>query len=1188
MPKSYPVEMVQPMGSHNSPYPCIKSEHLKKYLNFPFEFLNPVQSDFVPYLEDYDTNIVLAAPTSSGKTICIEYFISEAIINHGKRALYIAPMKALADEKFEEWTNPSHTFSKYKVEIQTGDFELTEEKKKRLLLANIIILTPEMFNSKCRFYSQHDWLKNTVFIGDEIHLIGMRERGDALEVGLIQYFENDLNARALFVSATIPNAEDFKAWLEHLTGKKAVYLLSNYRPCKLNIKWSLIEDTNKGGRGASYAEKEVNRLQTAIREIQKYEKESVLVFVGSKDFGHKLSKQLNLINIKTYFHNADEDRESRKKIEKDFKDGTIKVLVSTTTLAWGCLTPNTQIILENKIKSIENINKDDLVISSGVVSEDITDNVKKSVMLLEHEEKEYEIYRITLDNGLSVECTGEHVIPVVGNKHKEVCELNTKDYLFVNNSYLPKKEQKNINIEQAYFIGAISGDGWFSENNRKYHPVIVCENKIYRENIYNLAKKINIYPNISQNSYGTYQITLSKGKEFISFLSENISYVENSAKKIDYNLIYSEEEILFSILAGLIDTDGGIEDNKICFYNTSYHLINFFVLAMRRFSIPSKIRCRKAQQQKYNGHIINSKKTCYELYFGSRKAIEFFYENIMKYMFHKEKIDKLKRRYYGSFKRLKKDNSYFNFGFFHSKRSHTFMIDFINKASNLPIMLTEVLKDNKLKRLPIRNNYLNCIFDIEEKKFMGRKRKHYKTKDFIINAPTDNKTQLCKYLIENCNFIPDKEFNIKKQNKMIEKYKIKNIEKYKLKTKVYDLDIQDPVSEEYRHYYANNILVHNCNTPARYVIISHTAFGLTPMEPANIHQSMGRAGRAGYSSEGDAIILCEKRKKNQEEERIFKGYKVLSTLNDVNTLCFHILSYIVNGNIKNCNDLLKWYNKTLASIQNSQINQQNAQKVLDNLCGRGMIKVDKNTGEYVQTKLGEITARMYMSPLDVSDWFKNFSRIKYINPPKNCSKPDVSTIINLNVASAFAECFQWGKTWFKGTDGEKDFQAPSNAIYISKREADCESVKQIGVRLGKDPLTNPHLKYVAAFSEILNGEDSSPELMSISYNITKDCERIIQTMKQIDDQIGKHVNGAGKCDGFGWGNEWDILGSRLKYGVGIEMIDLVKIDGIGRAFAKKLYDNNIKNEKDLKLPINESKVVEILGKNRSKKILDSI
>src|ERR1035437_36160 len=86
--KVYPTEIVQPIGLHNSKYPCIRTEHVKEYLDLPFEFLNPVQSEFLPYLEDDETNIVIASSTGSGKTIAAELFIAYAIEKQKKKAIY--------------------------------------------------------------------------------------------------------------------------------------------------------------------------------------------------------------------------------------------------------------------------------------------------------------------------------------------------------------------------------------------------------------------------------------------------------------------------------------------------------------------------------------------------------------------------------------------------------------------------------------------------------------------------------------------------------------------------------------------------------------------------------------------------------------------------------------------------------------------------------------------------------------------------------------------------------------------------------------------------------------------------------------------------------------------------------------------------------------------------------------------
>ena len=46
--------------------------------------------------------------------------------------------------------------------------------------------------------------------------------------------------------------------------------------------------------------------------------------------------------------------------------------------------------------------------------------------------------------------------------------------------------------------------------------------------------------------------------------------------------------------------------------------------------------------------------------------------------------------------------------------------------------------------------------------------------------------------------------------------------------------------------------------------------------------------------------------------------------------------------------------------------------------------------------------------------------------------------------------------------------------------------------------------------------------------------------------------------------ELDILRKRIRYGIKKELLDLVKIRGIGRIRARMLYKNNIKNISDLK------------------------
>ena len=50
---------------------------------------------------DAGANVVVAAPTGSGKTVVAEYAIAVALA-HGRRAFYTAPIKALSNQKYRD------------------------------------------------------------------------------------------------------------------------------------------------------------------------------------------------------------------------------------------------------------------------------------------------------------------------------------------------------------------------------------------------------------------------------------------------------------------------------------------------------------------------------------------------------------------------------------------------------------------------------------------------------------------------------------------------------------------------------------------------------------------------------------------------------------------------------------------------------------------------------------------------------------------------------------------------------------------------------------------------------------------------------------------------------------------------------------------------------------------------------
>ncbi|CAA3010417.1 D -box ATP-dependent RNA helicase D 12-like [Olea europaea subsp. europaea] len=115
-----------------------------------FKHFNPVQTQVFTILYNSDDNILVAAPTGSEKTICAEFAI---LRNYQKgpesvmRAVYIAPIEALAKERYKDWKRKFGEGLGMKVVELTGE---TTTDLKLLEKGQIIISTPEKWDALSR------------------------------------------------------------------------------------------------------------------------------------------------------------------------------------------------------------------------------------------------------------------------------------------------------------------------------------------------------------------------------------------------------------------------------------------------------------------------------------------------------------------------------------------------------------------------------------------------------------------------------------------------------------------------------------------------------------------------------------------------------------------------------------------------------------------------------------------------------------------------------------------------------------------------------------------------------------------------------------------------------------------------------------------------------------------------------
>lgn len=320
--------------------------------------LNAVQALVLPWV-DRDVNVVVAAATSAGKTVAMEMLAGEGL-SRGGRALVCFPLRAVASEKHQDFTDPDHDWQKqgHAVSIITGDYRLTDARVKELNEASVVIMTTEMLNVRCRMQKTEKSAflsAASTLILDEAHLLSMEGRGDAMEVGLMLFTKQNPNARIVLLSATMPNVEDLGRWLTRMTGRPTVVIRSAWRPTKLGIEYQGYYD--KG----SYQVQETTKVRAALGIVQQYKDDRFIVFVHAKKTGQTILESLKRLGVEAEFHSADLDMEDRNTLERRFKSGNLRVIVATSTLSMGLNLPARRVVVVGVHRGMQLVDSMDVI-----------------------------------------------------------------------------------------------------------------------------------------------------------------------------------------------------------------------------------------------------------------------------------------------------------------------------------------------------------------------------------------------------------------------------------------------------------------------------------------------------------------------------------------------------------------------------------------------------------------------------------------------------------------------------------------------------------------------------------------------------------------------------------------------------------------------------------------------------------
>ncbi|KAK0628424.1 Sec63 Brl domain-containing protein [Bombardia bombarda] len=178
---------------------------------------NKVQTQTFNSLFNTDNNVLVGAPTGSGKTVCAEF----ALLRHwakpeSGRAVYIAPFQELVDSRFQDWQKRlSHLRGGKDIVKLTGE---TTSDLKLLEQGDLILATPVQWDVLSRQWKRRKAVQNVeLFIADELHMLG-GQMGYIYEiiVSRMHYIrtQTELPLRIIGLSVSLANARDVGEWID--------------------------------------------------------------------------------------------------------------------------------------------------------------------------------------------------------------------------------------------------------------------------------------------------------------------------------------------------------------------------------------------------------------------------------------------------------------------------------------------------------------------------------------------------------------------------------------------------------------------------------------------------------------------------------------------------------------------------------------------------------------------------------------------------------------------------------------------------------------------------------------------------------------------------------------------------------------------------------------------------------------
>lgn len=293
-------------------------------INFPYK-LDHFQKEAIKAL-DASNSVLLTAPTSSGKTFVAEYAIEKAL-EESKHLYYTAPIKALCNQKFRDFSNQ---FGEENVGLLTGDHSIRSDSK-------VLVMTTEVLRNM--LYSSRGAPEDLRYVVlDEIHFLEDPYRGAVWEEIILTLPKNVL---IVALSATVSNADELKDWITSVRGNiekitretrpvplkghffaveksrnhqlTRIEILKNGKP---NSRGQIFSNARRGRGKQNFRRWTTPRRSEIVAELKKLEMLPAIYFIFSRK-GCDEARD-SMVRYVGSLNNSEEGKKARKYAEERF------------------------------------------------------------------------------------------------------------------------------------------------------------------------------------------------------------------------------------------------------------------------------------------------------------------------------------------------------------------------------------------------------------------------------------------------------------------------------------------------------------------------------------------------------------------------------------------------------------------------------------------------------------------------------------------------------------------------------------------------------------------------------------------------------------------------------------------------------------------------------------------------------